>query len=123
MTGSGGQTITAALLLVMVASTMSDDDNSGKSHQSFMILDNPIGKANKPSLVGLQLEMAKIFNIQMISTSGINDRYLSKYEWIVSFNVATRYGKTQETSIHYNDNIVDNLTHRLKTPASASTAA
>jgi hypothetical protein len=123
LTGSGGQTITAALLLVMVASNMNDEDSNGMPTQSFMILDNPIGKANKTSLVGLQLMMAKHFGIQMIATSGINDQYLSRYEWIVSFNVTTRYGKTKEATLRYDDNLIDGLVHKLKSPVTAKAAA
>ena len=123
LTGSGGQTITAALLLVMVASNMNGESADGISAQSFMILDNPIGKANKTSLVGLQLNMAKHFGIQMIATSGIKDQYLSKYEWIVSFNVTTRYGKSKETTLRYDDNLIEGYVHRLKSPLTAKEAA
>jgi hypothetical protein len=122
LTGSGGQTITAALLLYFVATALNSSGANANASQAFVILDNPVGKANKKSLVRLQLTMAEHFGIQMIATSGINDMYISCYEWIVSFDVKARAGSTLETRVHYNDNEVGMLKHRLKSPVTDTEA-
>lgn len=101
MTGSGGQTITAALLLYLVATNIAgaamDEELMG-----FLILDNPIGAANNTQLVMTQLESAKDFGIQMISTTGIMDDYLSAYERVIQFTASqVRNGLTEvEVEIH-----------------------
>ena len=120
LTGSGGQTITAALLLNLVATALHGNEINSSLAQAFMILDNPIGVANSKSLVGIQMMMAETFGIQMIATSGINDNYLTCYDWIVSFDVTTKVGGTHETSIHYNDNNIVLHNHRLKTHKDAA---
>ena len=73
--GSGGESLTAALLLYLVMAQIRGrsrgdgiDPNSG-----FLILDNPLGKANKPALIRPQIELARQFGIQLIYASGIQD--------------------------------------------------
>lgn len=95
MTGSGGQTITAALLLYLVATNIAGRSSSDEL-LGFLILDNPIGPANNSQLVQTQLSSAKDFGVQMISTTGILDDYLSAYEMVVQFSAsAVRQGLTE----------------------------
>lgn len=95
MTGSGGQTITAALLLYLVATNLAGNSESD-SLLGFLILDNPIGSANNTQLVMTQLSTAKDFGVQMISTTGIMDDYLTAYEMVLQFSAAeTREGRAE----------------------------
>jgi hypothetical protein len=95
MTGSGGQTITAALLLYLVATNIAGASVSDEL-LGFLILDNPIGAANNTQLVQTQLSSAKDFGVQMISTTGILDDYLSAYETVVQFSASNvRQGLTE----------------------------
>lgn len=95
MTGSGGQTITAALLLYLVATNLAGNSTSDEL-LGFLILDNPIGAANNTQLVQTQLSSAKDFGVQMISTTGILDDYLTAYETVVQFSAtAVRNGLTE----------------------------
>jgi hypothetical protein len=86
LTGSVGQTITTALLINLLATKIASDEMDGDdAAQSFIILDNPSGQSNAKNLVDTQLEAAAEFGIQMITTTGINDYFLTSYEWVVEF--------------------------------------
>jgi uncharacterized protein YoxC len=125
MTGSGGQTITASLLLYLVATNIAGNSSS-EQLMGFLILDNPIGAANNTQLVETQLESARDFGIQMISTTGIMDDYLSAYERVIQFSASrVRKGFT-EVDIKVEkeeDTAIDLFDFELNSPVGLDEAA
>ena len=102
LTGSGGQTITAALLINLLATKVaSDEDGDDNGGQGFIILDNPSGAANSKNLVDTQIEVAADFGIQMITTTGINDAFISSYDWIIQFAPVATHNKRVEIGLNY----------------------
>ncbi|QRM33466.1 hypothetical protein [Microvirga sp. VF16] len=114
LTGSGGQTITAGLLLNMLASSLRNRNGDQDASSGFIILDNPIGKANQKSLVDTQLQVAKAFGIQLISASGITDKCINSYEWIVTFSANRQTGAGNHVSVDYEENKIHNFHIALK---------
>lgn len=76
MIGSGGEGLTAGLLLYLVIAKIRGEfmgkGEIGKTG-SFLLLDNPFSKANKVDLIRPQTRLAKKLNIQLIFATGIED--------------------------------------------------
>ncbi len=74
---SEGQRVTAAILiysiLVRLRQKQADSLDGMPLDAGYLLLDNPLGKANASALVDLQLRVAKAMGLQLIYASGIND--------------------------------------------------
>lgn len=74
---SEGQRVTAAILiysiLVRLRQKQSGSVDGLALDAGYLLLDNPLGKANASALVDLQLRVAKAMGLQLIYASGIND--------------------------------------------------
>lgn len=77
-TFSGGELVTAAIILYCVmarlrAKRRGADAVSLAKDSGFLLLDNPVGKANLPDFLDLQIRIADIVGVQYICGTGIND--------------------------------------------------
>lgn len=70
---SGGQRVTAAILLYCVIVRVRSDQGDMLTDCGFLVLDNPFGQANHFPLVDLQINMARVMGVQLIYFTGIND--------------------------------------------------
>ena len=74
---SGGEQVTAAIILyciiVKLRSQRRGRTASLVEDSGFLLLDNPLGKANLPDFVDLQISMADRMGVQYICGTGIND--------------------------------------------------
>lgn len=74
---SGGEQVTAAIILyciiVKLRSQRRGRATSLLEDSGFLLLDNPLGKANLPDFVDLQVSMADRMGVQYICGTGIND--------------------------------------------------
>ena len=74
---SGGEQVTAAIILyciiVKLRSQRRGRTASLAEDSGFLLLDNPLGKANLPDFVDLQISMADRMGVQYICGTGIND--------------------------------------------------
>lgn len=74
---SEGQRVTAAILIYCVLVRLrrqNSASNDGRAQDAgYLLLDNPLGKANHTALVDLQLRVARAMGVQLIYASGIND--------------------------------------------------
>jgi hypothetical protein len=84
-TFSGGQRVTAAILLYCVIVRVRADRGDILADCGFLMLDNPFGKASHFPLVDLQLKMANVMGVQLIYLTGIND-----FEALASFPLRVR---------------------------------
>lgn len=100
---SGGEQITAAILLFMSLSTlMAQNGNEWQRTGSLLILDNPIGSANLASFIELQRTIARYCNIQLLYTTGLNDQQaLGAFSKVVKFvrRFRDKNGKNQYVSV------------------------
>ncbi len=77
-TFSGGELVTAAIILYCVMARLrakrrgADTQVLGRD-SGFLLLDNPVGKANLPDFLDLQIRIADIVGVQYICGTGIND--------------------------------------------------
>ncbi len=77
-TFSGGELVTAAIILYCVMARLrakrrgADAQILGRD-SGFLLLDNPVGKANLPDFLDLQIRIADIVGVQYICGTGIND--------------------------------------------------
>ncbi|WP_267524923.1 hypothetical protein [Campylobacter sp. MG1] len=69
---SGGEALTMAFILYLVIIKLKYAGSD--KNMSFLILDNPIGKANKMSLLQAQIKMADKLGYQLIYTTPIADK-------------------------------------------------
>ena len=87
MIGSGGEGLTAGLLLYLViANIRGESMGQGQIGQSgsFLLLDNPFSKANKIDLIRPQTQLAKKLNIQLIFATGIEDlNAIGEFEHVI----------------------------------------
>lgn len=87
MIGSGGEGLTAGLLLYLViANIRGESVGKGQVGKSggFLLLDNPFSKANKVDLIRPQTQLAKKLNIQLIFATGIEDlNAIGEFEHII----------------------------------------
>lgn len=74
---SEGQRVTAAILIYSVLVKLRQKQAGSLDglalDAGYLLLDNPLGKANHTALVDLQLRVAKAMGLQLIYASGIND--------------------------------------------------
>jgi DNA repair exonuclease SbcCD ATPase subunit len=74
---SGGEQVTAAIILyciiVKLRSQRRGRAASLMEDSGFLLLDNPLGKANLPDFIDLQISMADRMGVQYICGTGIND--------------------------------------------------
>lgn len=74
---SGGEQVTAAIILYCIIVKLRSQ-RRGRAvalaeDSGFLLLDNPLGKANLPDFVDLQISMADRMGVQYICGTGIND--------------------------------------------------
>ncbi|MGW4443946.1 hypothetical protein [Streptomyces sp. NPDC004682] len=83
---SGGQALTAAILLycTMAALRANDRGRIRDSHAGVLFLDNPIGRANADYLLDLQRKVAEALGVQLIYTTGLSDdRTLKRFPLVL----------------------------------------
>ncbi|MFH0173998.1 hypothetical protein [Streptomyces cacaoi] len=73
---SGGQILTAAIVLYCTMAALRANDRGRVSHQhsGVLFLDNPIGRASALYLLRLQQSVAKALGVQLIYTTGLYDK-------------------------------------------------
>lgn len=74
---SGGEQVTAAIILYCIIVKLRSQRRGRAADlaedSGFLLLDNPLGKANLPDFVDLQISMADRMGVQYICGTGIND--------------------------------------------------
>ena len=94
MIGSGGEGLTAGILLYLVIANIRNiamGKGNYDSHGSFLLLDNPFSKANKVDLIRPQTTLAKKLGIQLIFATGIEDlNAVGEFEHIIRLRKARR---------------------------------
>ena len=93
MAASGGETLTAALLLWVVLTRLRAETmaNSKLALGGALILDNPIGKANHQLFLRTQRAIAHNLGVQLIFTTGVED-----LNAIAEFPHVLKFGKEGE---------------------------
>jgi hypothetical protein len=73
---SGGQKLTTAILIYCALARLRADNRSQQrsSPVGVLLLDNPIGTANLSALIDLQRLVAEKFGVQLVYTTGIDDK-------------------------------------------------
>ncbi len=73
-TWSGGERLTAAVVLFCVIAHIRCDRSGAKDFDpGALIIDNPLGQASLEAFVSLQLQIAELLGVQLIYTSAIKD--------------------------------------------------
>ena len=85
VTVSGGELLTAAMMIYLVIARLrADAMHEGKGEAGVLILDNPLGKANKALLLKTQIGLADAMGIQLFYATGVQDTSaLAAFENIV----------------------------------------
>ena len=85
VTVSGGELLTAAMMIYLVIARLrADAMHEGTGEAGVLILDNPLGKANKALLLKTQIGLADAMGIQLFYTTGVQDTSaLAAFENIV----------------------------------------
>ena len=85
VTVSGGELLTAAMMIYVVLARLRAQAMPGSTGEAgVLILDNPLGKANKALLLKTQIGLADAMGIQLFYTTGIQDyAALAEFENIV----------------------------------------
>ena len=85
VTVSGGELLTAAMMIYLVLARLrAEAMHSGSSEGGVLIMDNPLGKANKALLLKTQIGLANAMRIQLFYTTGVQDtNALAEFENIV----------------------------------------
>ncbi len=85
VTVSGGELLTAAMMIYLVLARLRAEAMQGRaSDGGVLIMDNPMGKANKALLLKTQIGLADAMRIQLFYTTGIQDIHaLAEFENIV----------------------------------------
>ena len=85
VTVSGGELLTAAMMIYLVIARLrADAMHEGAGEAGVLILDNPLGKANKALLLKTQIGLADAMGIQLFYTTGVQDTSaLAAFENIV----------------------------------------
>ena len=74
VTVSGGELLTAAMMIYLViAKLRADAMHEGTGEAGVLILDNPLGKANKALLLKTQIGLADAMGIQLFYATGVQD--------------------------------------------------
>ena len=83
---SGGELLTAAMMIYLVVARLRAEymQEGTSSEAGVLILDNPLGKANKSLLLKTQIGLADAMKIQLFYTTGVQDlSALAEFENIV----------------------------------------
>ena len=85
VTVSGGELLTAAMMIYLVIARLrADAMQEGTGEAGVLILDNPLGKANKTLLLKTQVGLADAMRIQLFYATGVQDtNALAAFENIV----------------------------------------
>ncbi len=85
VTVSGGELLTAAMMIYLVIARLrADAMHEGTGEAGVLILDNPLGKANKALLLKTQIGLADAMGIQLFFATGVQDTSaLAAFENIV----------------------------------------
>ena len=85
VTVSGGELLTAAMMIYLVIARLrADAMHEGTGEAGVLILDNPLGKANKTLLLKTQIGLADAMGIQLFYATGVQDtNALAAFENIV----------------------------------------
>ena len=85
VTVSGGELLTAAMMIYLVIARLrADAMHQGTGEAGVLILDNPLGKANKTLLLETQIGLADAMGIQLFYATGVQDtNALAAFENIV----------------------------------------
>lgn len=100
--GSGGESMTAAMLLYLLMAQLRARAKAARSHANsgFLILDNPFGKANKVTLIRPQVELARQLGIQLIYATGIQDyNALAEFGHLIRLRRAGTHSETGRTHL------------------------
>ncbi|MDO8544488.1 MAG: hypothetical protein Q7S40_28950 [Opitutaceae bacterium] len=104
---SGGQRVTAAILLYCVIVRVRSDQGDMLTDCGFLILDNPFGQANHFPLVDLQLNMARVMGVQLIYFTGINDlEALASFPLRLRLRNSARNGANGDQFVRHEPNTV-----------------
>ena len=85
VTVSGGELLTAAMMIYLVLARLrAEGMHGGSSEGGVLMMDNPLGKANKALLLKTQIGLANAMGIQLFYTTGVQDtNALAEFENIV----------------------------------------
>ncbi len=85
VTVSGGELLTAAMMIYLVLARLrAESMHGGVGESGILIMDNPLGKANKALLLKTQIGLADAMGIQLFYTTGVQDTSaLAEFENIV----------------------------------------
>ena len=85
VTVSGGELLTAAMMIYLVLARLRAEAMHGSiAEGGVLIMDNPLGKANKALLLKTQIGLADAMRIQLFYTTGVQDTSaLAEFENIV----------------------------------------
>ena len=92
VTVSGGELLTAAMMIYLVLARLrSESMHGGPGESGVLIMDNPLGKANKALLLKTQIGLAAAMRIQLFYTTGVQDTSaLAEFENIVRLRRSRR---------------------------------
>ena len=85
VTVSGGELLTAAMMIYLVLARLrAESMHGGPGESGVLIMDNPLGKANKALLLKTQIGLADAMGIQLFYATGVQDTSaLAEFENIV----------------------------------------
>ncbi len=92
VTVSGGELLTAAMMIYLVLARLrAESVHGGPGESGVLIMDNPLGKANKALLLKTQIGLAEAMGIQLFYTTGVQDTSaLAEFENIVRLRRSRR---------------------------------
>ena len=92
VTVSGGELLTAAMMIYLVLARLrAESMHGGPGESGVLIMDNPLGKANKALLLKTQIGLADAMRIQLFYTTGVQDTSaLAEFENIVRLRRSRR---------------------------------
>ncbi len=92
VTVSGGELLTAAMMIYLVLARLrADSMHGGPGESGVLIMDNPLGKANKALLLKTQIGLADAMGIQLFYATGVQDTSaLAEFENIVRLRRSRR---------------------------------
>ena len=116
---SGGELLTAAMMIYLVLARLrAEAMHGGVSEGGVLVMDNPLGKANKALLLKTQIGLADAMGIQLFYTTGVQDtNALAEFENIVRLR---RIGQSRGSRrIHVE---VEAMRAHIDKPVAAKTA-
>lgn len=115
---SGGQRVTAAILLYCVIVRVRSEQGDLLNDCGFLLLDNPFGKASYFPLIEVQLRMAEAMGVQLIYMTGINDfEALSSFPLRVRLRNNARNAASGERLVQLEPHAVEAVRHFRTTAA------